>query len=140
MIKEMLHDPAFWYAVSFFLFVGVAAKKGLGFLNGALTSYQSGIQSTYDEARSLHEEAKKERRSVEKALKNWPKEREQLEKAHQERIGQLKNSFRESFERSREKRADATKKYIEFKRQEAQKRLESKVAEKIIQGVAKSFS
>ena len=53
----MFADPTFWVAVSFVIFIGLAAWKGWGAATAALDARASDIQRKLDEAQQLREEA-----------------------------------------------------------------------------------
>lgn len=56
-MTDMLADPRFWVAVSFFIFFGLTYKKIARFAFSALDNRSARIKSELDEARRLREEA-----------------------------------------------------------------------------------
>lgn len=56
-MTEMLADPRFWVAVSFFIFFALTYKKIAKFAFGALDDRSAKIKKELDEARRLREEA-----------------------------------------------------------------------------------
>jgi F0F1-type ATP synthase membrane subunit b/b' len=134
-MNMLLQDPAFWYSVSFFLFVALVAKRGMAFVNQSLERYQNEIQSKYEQAIYLYKEALVQKKAIEKDLKNWPDEQKKLEREYKKKVEHLKTTMKLNFEKSKERRVEDTKKYIEFKRLEAQKRLENQISENITQNV-----
>ncbi len=139
-MSHLFSDPAFWYSVSFFLFVAFAAKKGFAVLNGALEAHQKSVQKSYDEAQALYQEAKAEKTAAKKALDNWPTEVKTRTQQNTKKIKELKESFKNSFEQTKDQRMISTRKYLDSKRQEAQDRLEKKIASHVVTELKKSFS
>ena len=58
-MSALLHDPTFWVAVAFVIFVVAAGKPIYKALVGGLDAHAEKIRGQLDEARELHEEAQK---------------------------------------------------------------------------------
>lgn len=58
-MSALLHDPTFWVAIAFVVFVVLVGKPILKALFGGLDAHAEKIRAQLDEARELHEEAQK---------------------------------------------------------------------------------
>jgi len=74
----MLEDPTFWVAVSFLVFVVLAAKPVSGALTGALDARSARIRSELEEAQALREEAQKTVAEFKRKQHDALKEAEQI--------------------------------------------------------------
>lgn len=75
----MLHDPTFWVAVAFFIFMGIAVYyKVPGVITAALDKRAAAIATQLEEARSLREEAQALLASYERQTRDAEKEAQDI--------------------------------------------------------------
>ncbi len=77
-MSEMLEDPRFWVAVSFFIFFALTYKKIGKFAFGALDDRTAKIKHELDEARRLREEAQGILEQYKQKQAHYMKEAEQI--------------------------------------------------------------
>ena len=139
MSQIIVQDPAFWYAVSFFIFISIAVKKGSKILSSTLENYQESIERKFKEAENLFSEAVQEKELAEKKLNLWPKEKDKRQKAYQDKKDALKKAFHEKFDRLEKQRKVVANMYLNSKEQESQKRLESHIAKRLVLDLKKKI-
>ena len=75
----MFHDPTFWVAVAFFIFMGIVIYyKVPGLITGALDKRAAAIAAQLEEARSLREEAQALLAGYERQTRDAEKEAQEI--------------------------------------------------------------
>ncbi len=86
----MLHDPTFWVAVAFILFIGALVYfKVPGMIAGALDSRAEKIKSDLDEAETLLKEAQDLLATYQKKQRDAAEEAKQIKASAEEEAGRI---------------------------------------------------
>lgn len=111
-MSALLHDPTFWVAVGFVIFVAAAGKPILKALLGGLDAHAEKIRGQLDEARELHEEAQKTLAEYKRKQRDAVKDAEAIVNHAKEESERMRTRAEERLKESIARREQAAKEKI----------------------------
>ena len=138
-MSEYFQDPAFWYAVSFTLFVVVVGRKLVNLIRDTVQEHRQAIVTELKEAKALQREAEHAHAQIRHELEHWADEEKTKRRHQDQQLEDLKKSYHENYEKLRDQKIRGNDSYIQAKEIESRKRLESFVAEDITLNVKKDL-
>ena len=136
-MSALLHDPTFWVAVAFVIFVVAAGKPIYRGLVGGLDAHAEKIRAQLDEARELHEEAQKTLAEYKRKQRDAVKDAEAIVNHAKEESERMRARADERLQESIARREQAAKEKIAQAEASALKEVRSQAVDIAIAAAAK---